>query len=278
MESVLPPTVRSADASDYGFFLRCLGELASDDPVPSDGRWLASFAPHSLVLEAQGDRVGYGLAWRIGSWAHVAHVVVHRDWRGRGLGAQVMRALADDLRRKGCNHWRLHVRPGNEAALRLYRGVGLSEVFSAWSTWLERDSVSRLPAADTAWARVEIEPAEDEALEARWNLLPGVIARARTSGRHLVRLRSPTQADDPAPALAVFDPTYPGASVFRCRAPSFVRPLVTELLAATPADDLRISIFVEEDASLARLLLDAGATLRMETLQMRGSIPSDTEK
>ncbi|AKU91878.1 GNAT family N-acetyltransferase [Vulgatibacter incomptus] len=270
-------TARTAEAADYEFFLRCLSELASDDPVPSKERWLASYAPNTVILEAEGKRVGYGYAWSFGEWSHVSHVVVDPESRGRGVGDHLMRVLAARLHAAGSRNWRLHVRPANEPALRLYRAFGLSKVYPAWLNWLGREALSSLPSANPEWIRAEVDPDEEEALELRWNLLPGSIRRFRAPGRHVVRLVAPEHAGDPAPALALFDPAYSGASVFRCRSPSLVRPIVEELFALTPSDAPRISIFVEEDAWLSRLLVDAGATLRMEVLQMRGAIPSVAE-
>ncbi len=60
--------------------------------------------------------------------AHIFNVCVHPDHRRQGWGRQMMRALLEDARRRGAHTAFLEVRPSNQAAIQLYRGLGFNEV------------------------------------------------------------------------------------------------------------------------------------------------------
>lgn len=49
---------------------------------------------------------------------------VDAEWRGAGVGAQLLRAVAGDARRLGCGRMRWDVMKGNEAAEGFYRRLG----------------------------------------------------------------------------------------------------------------------------------------------------------
>ena len=51
-------------------------------------------------------------------------MAVARDWRGRGLGEQLVRHALAQGRMAGCDEVNLAVRPPNGAALGLYRKLG----------------------------------------------------------------------------------------------------------------------------------------------------------
>jgi len=81
------------------------------------------FAYYTVAL--LGDKViGYCGMWIILDEVHVTTIAAHPDYRGRGLGAQLLDRLVNEGRRRGCNKMTLEVRPSNYPALRLYTKTG----------------------------------------------------------------------------------------------------------------------------------------------------------
>ena len=55
---------------------------------------------------------------------YVANVAVHPDFRGRGVGDRLLRALEESAKERGGAFLSLEVRESNLPALALYRGHG----------------------------------------------------------------------------------------------------------------------------------------------------------
>lgn len=98
----LRPLVDHPEHCGPGTFL-----VLEDGVVVGDCGW---FGPPDEAGEVE---IGYGLAASV---------------RGRGLGTQVVQALLAWVQAQGATSVRAEVRPGNEASLRLLRGLGLSVV------------------------------------------------------------------------------------------------------------------------------------------------------
>ena len=83
------------------------------------GRWLL------LALEG-GDLLGYALLLRRerSSVGRIYSIAVAAAARGRGVGAALMRALAERASQAGLRELRLEVRDDNTAAQQLYRRLG----------------------------------------------------------------------------------------------------------------------------------------------------------
>jgi ribosomal-protein-alanine N-acetyltransferase len=73
-----------------------------------------------------GDKViiGYCGYWSIVGEAHITNVAVHPDFRGKGYGSGLLRAMLRDMRETGHSAATLEVREDNHAAIRLYEGFG----------------------------------------------------------------------------------------------------------------------------------------------------------
>lgn len=59
--------------------------------------------------------------------ARLYSLVTHPDYRGRGIGAQLLATAERAAQEQGCEHLTLEVRPDNAAALALYRRRGYVE-------------------------------------------------------------------------------------------------------------------------------------------------------
>ncbi|MGZ5095940.1 MAG: GNAT family N-acetyltransferase [Burkholderiales bacterium] len=60
---------------------------------------------HVLATDADGTPIGTGRLKRDGQ---IGRMAVMREWRGRGVGASILRTLLEIARKDGCNSVRLH--------------------------------------------------------------------------------------------------------------------------------------------------------------------------
>lgn len=77
-----------------------------------------------LVAEVKGEVAGYLLAWRTADQLHILNLAVSPVRRRLGIASRLLEAALADAERCGLVEVTLEVRPGNEAALVLYRSFG----------------------------------------------------------------------------------------------------------------------------------------------------------
>jgi ribosomal-protein-alanine N-acetyltransferase len=70
--------------------------------------------------------VAFACVWVIDQEMKINNIAVHPEWRGRGIGGQVLEHLLEFALRQGCVEATLEVRPSNEVALRMYARAGFS--------------------------------------------------------------------------------------------------------------------------------------------------------
>lgn len=81
-------------------------------------------AARNLVLRRRGRTVAYACSTVAADELEIQNVAVDPAERGRGLAKRLLRAILDEAGRRGCRYAHLEVRPSNETALALYRGLG----------------------------------------------------------------------------------------------------------------------------------------------------------
>jgi ribosomal-protein-alanine N-acetyltransferase len=82
-----------------------------------------------LVMERAPDAVvGYAVLWCVLEQGELANLAIVPSLRGRGLGTRLLARVIDVARQRGVETIYLEVRNSNEAALRLYRHFGFSQV------------------------------------------------------------------------------------------------------------------------------------------------------
>lgn len=265
---------RPASAADYPYFARLFPEMATGDPVPSPEVWARDVAPHTWLFEQDGAVVGYLYFERLAGVGYIRNVVVAAAQRGRGLGEAFLRALAADLRRAGCARWCLNVKPDNLPAVRLYTKLGMREVHRSVALRFPWPLVDRLPPPDRSLETCAIDPAEDPAIERRFELPPGQLAGARARARTvLLRLRDPADPAALGLGFAAFAVDFPGAFPFRVAAPSYAAPLLAGLRLHARPDLPDMGIVAEADPELAARLREAGAAVRLEFAHYAGPLP-----
>jgi ribosomal protein S18 acetylase RimI-like enzyme len=82
-------------------------------------------ASHIVVAEIGGEVVGFGYVhvWQWNKVAWLNDLVVDKDWRGQGIGAALVRHLADYARSEGCVILMDHP-PANHPAIAFYLRLG----------------------------------------------------------------------------------------------------------------------------------------------------------
>jgi ribosomal-protein-alanine N-acetyltransferase len=80
-----------------------------------------------MVLTINGVVAGYAGMWLIVDEAHVTNVAIHPDFRGQGLGEQLMHELGRVAAYMGMRAMTLEVRVSNVRAIRLYTKMGFEE-------------------------------------------------------------------------------------------------------------------------------------------------------
>jgi ribosomal protein S18 acetylase RimI-like enzyme len=274
------PTYRIRDArgDDHPHFVRLQGYLGHDLTALDEDRWTRTLAPHAFFVETEGGEVaGYGLCFAFGERGDVRQLSVEPSWRRRGLGRQMLREMATRLRAAGCRDWGLEVDGGNAPARALYRSVGMQVVgeqkyFRAAPSGLAR----ALGPASTRFVLEVARAEEHAAIEARFALLPGKMARLREvrpnatawilreapSGSMLGLVRL---TPDLAPELGLVFP-------LRADDEDAARALLS--LALSRAPDLPPTLeLCAQDEVVAAALGAAGATLHATALEMRGPLP-----
>ena len=268
-----PLHTRPASAADYPLFARLFPELGVADPVAPAEAWDERQRPSTLVHELDGAPVGYSYFEVMDTLGYVRNVVLDPEVRGRGLGLPLMRALADELRARGCDRWCLNVRPDNLPAVRLYQRAGLRIAYRSAALRFPWSTVDALPVADMSLETCPIDPVEDARVEAAFDLPRGQLASLRDKPwRVTLRLRDPAAPDRADLGFASFDPHFPGAYPLRVARPAYARALLLGLRPHTLPEPPYMQVVVEDDEPLRELLLASGAELRLDIVCMRGAL------
>lgn len=262
-------TVRSAGPEDYEHFVRLFPELGVDDPIPKMERWQATLMPGSLLVERDGVVIGYGYAQVLETIGYIRHVISDPSCRRQGVGRIVMDALRERFAAAGCTEWRLNVAHDNTAAISLYEACGMQAVFPTTVVRLPWAQVASLPPPQAPAVVRELSSDEEDAVGVACGVEPGLLPGMRTDDDAVVIA---VFRDDKPVGVARFDPAFPGAMPFRLREVDVVRPVLEKLSPIARPEDSETQLVIEDNAELAGVLVDAGATVRLRILHMRGSL------
>jgi GNAT superfamily N-acetyltransferase len=256
-------TARPATEDDYGFFAELFVLLATGDPVPSASAWTQRMKPNSWIYERNAEPVGYAFTQPLKPTAYVRNVMVASPAQGQGIGRFLMQHQAQWLKGLGCTSWCLNVKPDNEPALRLYRGVGMRERFTSTAMRLPWSALDHLPGTN-ATVR-PLEPREDAAAERTFDIVPGLVSAMRP-GSHVHGV----ERDGTLMGVARFDPNFPGVMPIRLRESVFARPMLESFRPFARHD--WVQLFAEGDPALAAALVKAGAKTLMNVLNFFGPL------
>lgn len=86
-----------------------------------------SFAKY-MVMELQGEVIGYAGMWLIMEEAHITNLAIRADHRGKKLGIRLMQELKKTASFLGAVRMTLEVRRTNQVAQNLYQKMGFYSV------------------------------------------------------------------------------------------------------------------------------------------------------
>jgi ribosomal-protein-alanine N-acetyltransferase len=256
--------IRGATAADYDAYAALFRELGFADPTPSYQRFAGELTRSTLVADRGGSVAGYIDFYALSAAGHVRNVVVAPAARNSGIGAELMRAVADRLRAAGITEWHLNVRRDNAAAIRLYEKMGMqiehrSTVFRI--PWAIAETLPREAATVS-----DVSPEDDDDLERALTMLSGRIAMRRRGNSILIQLRDDSCA---AVGFAALDVGV-GASPFRVARPALIGTLLDAIRPHVTAP--YVQIVVEDCPECQTMLATAGAEVALELLHYRGTL------
>jgi ribosomal-protein-alanine N-acetyltransferase len=116
--------------------VHAIDELSFSMPWPlSSYRFELLENPASMLWVAEASRqdgkkelVGMVVVWMLVDEAHIATIAVHPDYRGRGIGRQLLLRSLQETVQQGAVQATLEVRVGNLSAQNLYRQFGFRVV------------------------------------------------------------------------------------------------------------------------------------------------------
>lgn len=89
--------------------------------------WVAELESESEMWTAENRGqlvVGMAVVWLVVDEAHIATIAVHPEFRGLGIGKQLLSVILEDSRQRGMISATLEVRAGNQVAQTLYYNFG----------------------------------------------------------------------------------------------------------------------------------------------------------
>ena len=102
------------------------GELAWNEQGLSDE--LTNETAHFLVLEADGEVVGYIGTFVVIDSCYVSNIAIMPQYRRRGFGQLLLQRACENARDLGALSISLEVRPSNSPAIALYEKLGFEEI------------------------------------------------------------------------------------------------------------------------------------------------------
>jgi [ribosomal protein S18]-alanine N-acetyltransferase len=81
-----------------------------------------------IVAEGGGRVIGYAIFWTVLDQSELGNVAVTPQWRGQGIGQQLVAEVLRRAESRGVREVFLEVRPSNASARRLYEAFGFSQV------------------------------------------------------------------------------------------------------------------------------------------------------
>jgi ribosomal protein S18 acetylase RimI-like enzyme len=168
---------RQARREDHPAFARFWDALDLNQVVPEIDYWIEHLMPKTIFLETEnGELAAYALTFPFGERGAVRQIAVAPEFRGRGVGKRIMKVVAERFRAAGVRDWRLEVRANNAAGIGCYRSVGMEILRTMETMRISREVAERFAQRGPVEL---VDPAEDEAVEVRWDLGRGQMARWR---------------------------------------------------------------------------------------------------
>jgi ribosomal-protein-alanine N-acetyltransferase len=96
----------------------------SESQFAALGRGAGSGAETVLVLDDNGQAIGYVVFAQVLDEASIHRIAIHPEQRGLGMGKALLQSAMEQMRRAGARRCLLEVRQSNTVALRMYEANG----------------------------------------------------------------------------------------------------------------------------------------------------------
>lgn len=83
---------------------------------------------HYIVIEKEGELIGYGGMWKIIDEAHITNIAIRKSYQGNKLGEKLLQYLQHAAIEAGMKRMTLEVRVSNTVAQNLYHKLGFYKV------------------------------------------------------------------------------------------------------------------------------------------------------
>jgi hypothetical protein len=232
--------------------------------------WEAELLPLTWFHDGPEGPLAYVVADVLGDLGFVVQLVVDASVRRQGLARSILEEVAARFRERGCRRWGLNVKRDNTAALALYGSLGMKPRRESTTLAVSPFHAQALPEAPAGLEVVPVAEAEWEPLTEAFRMVPGKLARfAKRPSHKLLRL---SRAGEPEPLRLGMMDLRQGGVLFPLFAatPGHARALLEDAFGRQSAETL--SVTVTDDAPLTELLRGAGATVKMEILELQGPL------
>ncbi len=260
--------VRLARPEDHAEVAALFLELATDEPGPTETRFVAEMQKTTYIVEREGRVAGYLFAQFLRSTAYIRHVAIAPNARRSGVGSALFARARAEATARGCAVLCLNVKPENVPAIRLYEREGLAFKYASAA---HRFTFSALPGHPVEGVRARVLTANRDAeAESLFGLPDGQLAMARAlPGRVVLGLFRGTGEPEIA-GLASFDPGFPGSFPFRVTSPDLVPALLDGCRAHARKDTM--NVIVEDAPEVSAWFARQGAPARMEFSHYAGAL------
>jgi ribosomal-protein-alanine N-acetyltransferase len=113
----------------------------TDEPLLE---WLCDGATITMVLEEDGDPIGYYSIEVLNSFHFISSIQVRKDRQGRGLGRTMMREIEATVLDEGTEGVELYVQETNDKAMEFYASLGYRTICRSGNNYLLRKSVAEI--------------------------------------------------------------------------------------------------------------------------------------
>lgn len=124
----------------------------SEDAMRSE---LGNPVARYLVLEEEGQVMGYVGTWIIIDEGHITNIAVHPDARGRGHGKALLLGLMRIAQELGVAFMDLEVRVSNAPAISLYRKLGFKPAGIRKGYYEDNGEDAQIMVNDKLWAAIQ---------------------------------------------------------------------------------------------------------------------------
>jgi hypothetical protein len=249
-------------------------ELGVDNTPPDKTRWCERFMDGTIVAEIEPSdghlprTVGYAFYAQNDTDVYVRNVVCDPAFRRHGVGRALLTWIAKETRARGAATWRLNVKPDNLPALGLYQSLGMRKAHASAAVRVELEVCAKLRVKRSI--RESRDRAEWSQIESEHAMPSGTLSERADQGDRVLVVR---HKRGPC-SVAVFDPSFPGAFIFKPTTPQDGEALLREMAGHCEPRQGVLQVVVENDEATIAHLVDRGAYVQMRFVHYAGLLPA----